>query len=93
MTIKDFDGAVLVLTDPTTADETAAAVASGWFPDSPYHFTVTESTPTSFSDSIKTSTTALQELAGPGSVVLTVYPWAATQTTLHERPTHGQIPS
>lgn len=93
MTKDSFDGAVLVLTDPTTADETAAAVASGWFPDSPYHFTVTESTPTSFSDSIKTKTTALQELAGPGSVVLTVYPWAATQNTLHERPTHGQITS
>jgi len=90
---KTFDGAVLVLADPTTAEEIAAKVASGWFPDSPYHFTVTESTPTSLSDSIKASTKALQDKAGAGSVVLTVYPWAATQTTLHERPTHGQIPS
>lgn len=93
MTKDYFDGAVLVITDPATADEQAARVASGWFPDSEYHFLVTESTPTSFPESIQTKTKALQELAGAGSIVLTVYPWAATSNTLHERPTHGQIPS
>lgn len=93
MTIKDFDGAVLVITDPENAELIAASVASGYFLDSPYHFTVTESTPTSFPEEIQRKTEALQKSAGAEAVVLTVYPWAATQNTLHERPTHGQIPS
>lgn len=79
---KDFDGAVLVITDPAEAAELAARVSAGWFPDSPYHFTVTESTPTSFPDETKKKTEALQEKAGTRSLVLTVYPWAATQNTL-----------
>jgi hypothetical protein len=90
---KDFDGAVLVIADPDTAAETAAYVAKNYFSDSPYHFTVTESTPTSFPESTKAKTKALQESVGAGAMVLTVYPWAATENTLHERTTHGQIPS
>jgi len=93
MTKDSFDGAVLVITDPENAELIAASVASGYFLDSPYHFTVTESTPTSFPEETQRKTKAIQELAGAGAVVLTVYPWAATQNTLHERPTHGQIPS
>jgi hypothetical protein len=90
---KDFDGAVLVITNPDEAAELAARVSAGWFPDSPYHFTVTESTPTSLPASTQAKTAALQEKLGDDAVVLTVYPWAATENTLHERPTHGQIPS
>lgn len=95
MTINknDFDGAVLVITDPDEAAEIAAHVSSGWFPDSPYHFTVTESTPTSLPASTQEKTAALQEKLGEGSFVLTVYPWADTSTTLPERPLNGQIPS
>lgn len=94
MTIdKYFDGAVLVITNPDEAAEIAARISAGWFPDSDYHFTVTESTPTSLPASTQAKTASLQEKLGPGSVVLTVYPWAATSNTLHERPIHGQIPS
>jgi hypothetical protein len=93
MKTNDFAGAVLVLTDPTTAEETAAYVASGYFPDSPYHYTVTESSPTSLPSSTRESTAALQEKLGTESVVLTVYPWAATESILSERSTNGQIPS
>jgi hypothetical protein len=90
---KDFDGAVLVITDPENAEEIAARVAASYFTDSPYHFTVTESTPTSFPEKTQANTKALQERVGTESFVLTVYPWAATSNTLHERPTNGQIPS
>jgi hypothetical protein len=90
---KDFDGAVLVISDPTSADEVAARVASGWYPDSPYHFTVSESTPTSLPEGLQSRINALQKNSAEGSVVLTVYPRAATSNTLHERPTNGQIPS
>lgn len=90
---NDFAGAVLVLIDATTAEETAAYVASVYFLDSPYHFTVTESTPTSLPAETQASTAALQEKFGAGSVVLTVYPWAATESILPERSTSGQIPS
>jgi hypothetical protein len=79
---KDFDGAVLVITNPEEAAELAARVSAGWFPDSEYHFAVTESTPTSFPEETRKKTEALQEKLGPGSAVLTVYPWAATQSTL-----------
>lgn len=94
MTKNDFDGAVLVIPDPDNAPEVAARVASGWFAtDSPYHFIVTESIPTSLPDSLQAKTKALLETSDAGSVVLTVYPWAATSNTLPERPTNGQIPS
>lgn len=90
---KDFDGAVLVITNPDDAAELAARVSAGYFPDSPYHFTVTDATPTSLPEVTQSRTAALQEKLGPGAVVLTVYPWAASQSTLPERPTNGQIPS
>jgi hypothetical protein len=88
---KDFDGAVLVLTDATNAETIAERVAKGYFPDSPYHYTVTDATPTSLPAELQAKTAAMQQ--GRESVVLTVYPWAATESTLPERSTRGQIPS
>jgi hypothetical protein len=89
---KDFSGAVLILTDSTRAAEIADRVASGYFPDSPYHFTVTESTPTHLPVDLRDQISAQQRDLS-GAVVLTVYPYAATESNLPERPTHGKIPS
>lgn len=91
MTTNDFNGAVLVLTDSSRAEEIAERFASNYFPDSEYHFTVTDATPTSLPvdlrDQVDTQSRAL------GGQVLTVYPWAATESTLPERPLNGKIPS
>lgn len=90
---NDFAGAVILLTDPALAEKTAARVASGYFPDSPYHFTVTDATPTSLPETTQTRISTLQRGLDFDTVVLTVYPWAATESILPERSTSGQIPS
>ncbi len=93
--INDFAGAVLVLTDPSRAEEIAADVASGYFPDSEYHFTVTESTPINVPVDLRDQTDAHQRDLGVPTSVLTVYPWAAEAlaNSLSERPLNGKIPS
>jgi hypothetical protein len=90
---NDFAGAVLVLTDASRAAEIAAQVASGYFPDSEYHFTVTESTPMNVPENLRDLTTAHQVGLGGETFVLTVYPWAQAESKLPERPTNGKIPS
>lgn len=73
---NDFAGALLALTDTSRASEIADYVASNYFPDSEYHFTVTESTPTNLPVDLRDSMTAYQRDLGVVSHVLTVYPWA-----------------
>jgi len=90
---NDFAGAVLVLTDSTRAEEIAARVAAGYFPDSEYHFTVTESTPTNIPVDLRDQTDAHQRDLGVKTEVLTVYPWALAESKLPERPLNGKIPS
>lgn len=73
MTTTDFYGAALVLTDATNATKIAADVASRYFPDSEYHFEVTESIPENLPEDI---TKALKDellFVPDESVVLTVY--------------------
>lgn len=90
---NSFAGAVLVLTDPSRADEIASEYANGYFPESEYHYTVTESTPTSIPVDIQDQLTAYQRDLGVPSQVLTVYPWAAaSSSTLPERPLDGKLP-
>lgn len=79
---NDFAGAVLVLTDASRAAEIAAEVASGYFPDSDYHFSVTESTPMNVPDTLRDLTTAHQVGIGTETQVLTVYPWARAESNL-----------
>lgn len=91
---NDFAGAVLVLTDTSRAAEIAEQVHEGYFPDSEYHFTVTESTPMNVPENLRDLTTAHQVGLGVETFVLTVYPWAQAESkSLPERPTHGKIPS
>lgn len=90
---NDFAGAVLVLTDSSRAEEIAAHVASGYFPDTEYHFTVTESTPANIPVDLRDQTDAHQRDLGTKSEVLTVYPWALAESKLPERPLNGKIPS
>jgi hypothetical protein len=89
---NDFAGAVLVLTDSSRAAEIAERVSSGYFPDSEYHYSVTESIPEHLPVDLRDQISAQQRDLGEASVILTVYPWAATQSTLPERPTNGKIP-
>jgi len=79
---NDFAGAVLVLTDSSRAAEIAAEVASGYFPDSDYHFVVTESTPMNVPENLRDLTTAHQVGIGTETQVLTVYPWAQAESNL-----------
>lgn len=79
---NDFAGAVLILTDSSRAEEIAAQVASGYFPDSEYHFTVTESTPLNVPENLRDLTTAHQVGLGGTTCVLTVYPWAKAEVNL-----------
>lgn len=90
---KDFNGAVLVLTDATRAEEIAARFAAGYFPDSEYHYTVTPKTPTSLPVDLRDQVDTQCSRAGDSAQVLTVYPWAATESTLPERQLNGKIPS
>lgn len=90
---NEFSGAVLLLTDASRADEMATAYANGYFPESDYHYTVTESTPTSLPVDIQDQLTAYQRDFGAPTQVLTVYPWAAaSSSTLPERPLDGKLP-
>lgn len=90
---NDFNGAVLVLTDVTRAAEIAERFASGYFPDSEYHYTVTPSTPTSLPVDLRDQVDTQCNSLGGSAQVLTVYPWAATESTLPERQLNGKIPS
>jgi ABC-type sugar transport system substrate-binding protein len=87
-----FTGALLLLTDPEQADELAAEYAANYFPDKEYHYTVTDATPTSFPDEVREGMADLQLKAATQTQVLTLYPWAASGTTLPERPTNGTVP-
>lgn len=82
---NNFAGAVLVLTDSSRAEEIAARVASGYFPDSEYHYTVTESTPLNVPVDLRDQTASHQRDLGVETQVLTVYPWALTESNLTER--------
>jgi len=85
-TVKnDFAGAVLLLTDASRAAEIAAHVASGWFPESEYHFTVTESTPLNVPVDLRDQTDANKRDHQSETQVLTVYPWASSESKLNER--------
>lgn len=79
---NDFAGAVLVLTDSSRAAEIAAQVVKGWYHDSEYHFTVTESTPMNVPENLRDLTTAHQVGLGVETSVLTVYPWAQAESNL-----------
>jgi hypothetical protein len=78
MSNNAFNGAVLVLTDASNAQEIADRVAAGYFPESEYHFRITESTPKHLPEKLSNSIDAELEFAPPGSVVLTVYPFAGS---------------
>jgi hypothetical protein len=92
---QDFNGAVLVLTHTDRADEVADRFASSYFPDSEYHYTLTDATPTSLPVDLRDQIDmTVKRTEGPDVKVLTIYPYAATTpTTLPERPTNGKIPS
>ena len=78
MSNNAFNGAVLVLTDASNAQEIAERVASGYFPESEYHFQVTESTPDHLPEQLFNTIEDELKFVPEGSVVLTVYPYAAT---------------
>lgn len=85
-TVKnDFAGAVLLLTDASRAAEIAEHVASGWFPESEYHYTVTESTPLNVPVDLRDQTDATKRDHPSETQVLTVYPWASSESKLNER--------
>jgi hypothetical protein len=92
MTTNDFAGAVLVLDDPSRADEIAEAYVNRYFPDSDFHYIVTDAPPTSLPTHIQDQLSAHQRDLGSPSQVLTVYPWALVENTLPERATNGQFP-
>ena len=78
-TVKnDFAGAVLLLDDSSRAAEIAEYVASSYFPESEYHFTVTESTPLNVPVDLRDQTDATKRDHGSETQVLTVYPWASS---------------
>lgn len=79
---NDFAGAVLVLSDPSRAEEIAEHVHATYFPDSEYHFVVTESTPMNVPENLRDLTTAHQIGIGGETSVLTVYPWAQAESNL-----------
>ena len=79
---NDFAGAVLILTDSSRAEQIASEVASNYFADSDYHFTVTESTPMNVPENLRDLTTAHQVGLGGETSVLTVYPWAQAESNL-----------
>lgn len=79
ITQNDFSGAVLLLTDDTRAEEIAATVAAGYFPETEYHYSITESTPTHLPVHIQDQIGANQRDLGVPSNVLTVYPWAQSE--------------
>lgn len=94
MTISnDFAGAVLVLTDSSRAEEIASQVAAGYFPESEYHYSVTDSTPMNVPENLRDLTTAHQIGLQVPTSVLTVYPWAQSEVNPLERPKNGKIPS
>jgi hypothetical protein len=78
MSNNAFYGAVLVLTDASNAQEIAERVASAYFPESEYHFKVTESTPDHLPEQRFNQIEDELKFVPEGSVVLTVYPYAAT---------------
>jgi hypothetical protein len=85
-TVKnDFAGAVLLLDDVSRAAEIAEYVASRYYPESEYHFTVTESTPTNVPVDLRDQTDASKRDHGTETQVLTVYPWASSESKLNER--------
>lgn len=94
-TSNDFAGAVLILADPSAAEDTAAWVRATYFPNSEFHYTLTDGIPSTLPQSIQEDTATKRNPLGEGSHVLTVYPWAQAEATnaLTERPTHGKIPS
>lgn len=92
-TVNSFTGAVFMVSNEDNPAEIADSVASGYFPDTEYHFTLTDATPASLPDEIQDRMTAHQRNLGQPSQILTVYPWAAKDSNLPERPTHGQLPS
>lgn len=73
MTTNDFYGAALVLTDATNASKIAAKVAATYFPDSEYHFEVTESIPENLPEDITKALSDELLFVTDESVVLTVY--------------------
>lgn len=73
LTKNDFYGAALVLTDGTNANEIAAEVASRYFPDSEYHFEVTESIPENLPDDVTEKLKTELLFVPDESVVLTIY--------------------
>lgn len=93
MANNTFIGALLLLTDPSQADELAAEYANNYFPDTEYHYTVTDATPTSLPDELRNGMSDLQLKAGVQTQVLTLYPWPASGSALPERPRNGTIPS
>lgn len=92
MTTNDFAGAVLVLADSSRADEIASQYAAGYFPDSDFHYTLTDTPPTSLPTHIQDQLSAHQRDLGSPSKVLTLYPWALVENSLPERPVNGQLP-
>lgn len=89
-TSNDFAGAVLVLSDSSLAEETAAYVADVYFDTTEYHFVLSESTPAHFPDTIRSDTAAKQAAVEGETNVLTVYPWAQAEIKSGlERPTNG----
>ena len=92
MTTNDFAGAVLVLSDLTRADEIAQRYADAYFSDSDFHYTVTDTPPTSLPTHIQDQLAAHQRDLGSPSSVLTLYPWALVENSLPERPVNGQLP-
>jgi hypothetical protein len=73
---NDFAGAIFLLPDASRAAELAETVASNYFPNSEYHFTVTESTPSNIPVDLQEKMSATQRDHGTSTQVLTVYPWA-----------------
>lgn len=75
---NNFNGAVLLLQDPTRADEIAESVIASYFPDSPYHYTVTKSTPENLPVDLRDQMDAHLTDEDEG-FILTVYPTESTE--------------
>lgn len=88
-TVNNFTGAVFMVSEEDNPVEIADSVASGYFPDTEYHFTLTNATPVSLPDEIQEQMATHQRNSERATQILTVYPWPAKDSTLPERSLHG----
>lgn len=79
---NDFYGTVLILTDASRVEEIADKIATSYYPDTEYHYKVTESIPEGLPTDLTDQAGAKLRDSPEGSVVFTFYPHAGTTTLL-----------